>query len=73
MELIRGNTELEALNSKLNDDAELLAYKKPLDTYRSSLVPRLLGHTLVWCGNATRTRQRDYARGGHLAVGKTRT
>ena len=60
MELIRGNTELEALNSKLNDDAELLAYKKPLDTYRSSLVPRLLGHTLVWCGNVVYGKRPSY-------------
>ncbi len=51
MELLRGNTDLEALNQQLNDPELLENYKSPLDTYRPALVPRFLGSLLVWCGN----------------------
>lgn len=51
MELTRGNQELETLNQALNDAEALTAYKEPYDSYRPSLLPRLLGHSLVWAGN----------------------
>ncbi len=41
----------EALIEALNDAANLEAYKAPLDDYRPSLLPRILGNGLVWCGN----------------------
>jgi len=41
----------ERLNESLNVAAVLAEYKKPLDGYRPSLMPRLLGGALVWCGN----------------------
>jgi ubiquinol oxidase len=42
--------EHEKLVESLNDDAVLADYKKPLDNYRVSLIPRLLGNILVGCG-----------------------
>lgn len=51
MELARGDTDLEKLNEALNDPAALEEYKKPFDNYHPALVPRLLGHFLVACGN----------------------
>lgn len=43
--------EFETLIETLNDDAALAAYKAPYDNYRPSLLPRILGGFLVWCGN----------------------
>jgi hypothetical protein len=43
--------EHERLNESLCYDAVLAEYKKPLDGYRPSLFPRILGGALVWCGN----------------------
>jgi hypothetical protein len=60
MELQRGNEELEALNKALNDPETLKAYKEPLDSYRVSLVPRLLGLSLVWCGNLVYGKEPSY-------------
>ncbi len=60
MELTRGSAELEALNVQLNNEEDLLAYKKPLDNYHPALVPRLLGHTLVWCGNTVYGKRPSY-------------
>lgn len=51
MELRRGDEELEMLNQQLNDPHTLAEYKRPLDNYRTALLPRFLGKTLVWCGN----------------------
>jgi len=51
MELQRGNEELEQLNRELNDPETLRAYKEPLDNYRVSFLPRVLGGWLVFCGN----------------------
>ncbi len=51
MELITGDKELEALNVALNEPGQLDAYKKPYDDYRPALLPRILGHLLVLCGN----------------------
>lgn len=45
------NEEAEQLIESLNDEATLAAYKEPLDGYRPSLLPRILGGTLVSCGN----------------------
>lgn len=47
----RGNDELEALITELNDDAQREAYKKPYDNYVPSPAPRILGNLLVACGN----------------------
>ena len=46
------HAEFETLIESLNDDALREAYKAPLDGYRPSAVPRVLGALLVWCGNA---------------------
>ena len=43
--------EFEALIASLNDPETLQAYKEPLDNYRPSLIPRLVGNFLVSCGN----------------------
>lgn len=51
MELIAGNKELELLNEQLNNPEVLREYKTPLDGYKPSLLPRILGTILVTCGN----------------------
>ncbi|OHA83923.1 MAG: hypothetical protein A2937_03215 [Candidatus Yonathbacteria bacterium RIFCSPLOWO2_01_FULL_47_33b] len=51
MELNGTDKEFEALNEALNDEAQLAEYKKPFDNYKPSLLPRILGTFLVWCGN----------------------
>lgn len=51
MDLIRGNTDLEALNQQLNDPEQLKAYKAPYDNYQPAVVPYLLGRFLVFAGN----------------------
>ncbi len=51
MELQKGNEELEVLNKALNDPEVLKSYKEPFDSYKPSLIPRMLGGFLVWCGN----------------------
>lgn len=60
MELQRGNEELEALNAVLNDPAALEEYKKPYDTYKVSFLPRMLGLSLVWCGNVVYGKEPSY-------------
>ncbi len=60
MELQRGNEELETLNTQLNDPEVLRAYKEPLDGYKPSLVPLLLGKSLVWCGNTVYGKEPSY-------------
>ena len=50
----------ELLIESLNDEVTLQAYKGPLDNYRSSLLPRLLGGILVWCGNVVYGRSPSY-------------
>ncbi len=52
MDLRRGDKDLEALNASLNDPASLSAYGAPYDAYRPSLIPRVFGGFLIWCGNA---------------------
>jgi len=51
MDLVRGNTDLEALNTALNDPAALEEYKRPFDEYSVSFLPRILGQWLVASGN----------------------
>lgn len=60
MELTRGNEELEVLNKSLNDPQTLKNYKEPLDDYRVSHIPRLLGLSLVWCGNLIYGKEPSY-------------
>lgn len=60
MDLLRGDTELEALNTTLNDEQALADYKRPYDNYKPALVPRLLGNSLVWCGNFVYGREPSY-------------
>ena len=60
MELTAGNKELETLNIQLNDPEQLEAYKKPYDSYRPHLLPRILGHFLVLCGNIVYGRNPSY-------------
>ena len=50
----------ELLIESLNDEATLQTYKGPLDNYRPSLLPRLLGGMLVWCGNVVYGRPPSY-------------
>ena len=50
----------ELLVESLNDEATLKSYKEPLDTYRPSLLPRLLGGILVWCGNVIYGKKPSY-------------
>ncbi len=52
MELLKGDPELEALNTQLNNPEQLAEYKRPYDTYSPALVPRVLGNLLVFFGNA---------------------
>ncbi|HUQ30388.1 MAG TPA: alternative oxidase [Candidatus Paceibacterota bacterium] len=42
----------EQLVEALYDDAVLEEYRRPLDSYRVSFVPHVLGGLMVWCGNA---------------------
>lgn len=60
MDLIRGNTDLEALNVQLNDPARLAEYKLPYDDYKVSGLPRFLGQFLVWAGNIVYGYQPSY-------------
>jgi len=60
MELLRGDTDLEALNVHLNDPQALQEYKAKFDSYRPSVVPRLLGRSLVWCGNVVYGEKPSY-------------
>jgi hypothetical protein len=60
MELQRGDEELEALNTALNDPAVLEEYKKSYDNYKVSFLPRLLGLWLVWCGNVVYGKKPSY-------------
>ena len=50
----------ELLIESLNDEATLKSYKEPLDMYRPSLLPRLLGGVLIWCGNTVYGRSPSY-------------
>ncbi|MES2134706.1 MAG: alternative oxidase [Patescibacteria group bacterium] len=52
--------ELEALNASLNDPTTLEEYKKPYDDYKPHLLPRILGHMLVWCGNTVYGKAPSY-------------
>jgi ubiquinol oxidase len=60
MDLLRGDTDLEALNKELNDPEALAEYKKPYDTYVVSTLPYLLGRFLVWSGNLVYGREPSY-------------
>jgi ubiquinol oxidase len=51
MELIGHDTELEELNTALNEPESFNAYKEPGDRYQVGFLPRLLGNILVWSGN----------------------
>jgi len=51
MELNGTDAEFEALVEQLNNEEQLLAYKEPLDNYKVSFLPKILGTFLVWCGN----------------------
>ena len=50
MEFI-GNTALEELNRALDNDEQLVEYKKPFDGYKPLFLPRVFGNLLVACGN----------------------
>ncbi|MSU74879.1 hypothetical protein EXS57_03865 [Candidatus Kaiserbacteria bacterium] len=52
--------EYEQLIESLNDESSLLAYKKKYDDYRPSLLPRMLGGFLVWCGSTVYGKQPSY-------------
>lgn len=60
MELTKGNQKLEELNKALNDEQFLHDYKTPLDNYEVSLVPKILGNTLVFFGNLVYGRDPNY-------------
>ena len=52
--------EMEALNQSLNDSVVLEEYKKPHDSYKPHLLPRILGCILVWCGNTVYGKEPSY-------------
>jgi hypothetical protein len=52
--------ELEELNLVLNDAKKLEEYKKPYDSYRPSLLPRILGSLLVFSGNLVYGKEPSY-------------
>ncbi|MES2014670.1 MAG: alternative oxidase [Patescibacteria group bacterium] len=54
------DAEMEALNLSLNDSKTLEEYKKPYDSYKPHFLPKLLGHMLVWCGNAVYGHKPSY-------------
>lgn len=56
----KGNGEFEELVAQLNDPKALEEYKRPYDHYRPSLVPRVLGHMLVACGNFVYGKEPSY-------------
>lgn len=60
MEHRRDDPSFEALVASLNDPDRLEAYKRAYDGYRPSLLPRLLGRFLVFCGNAVYGREPSY-------------
>ncbi len=60
MKISGDDREYETLVAQLNDPETLETYKKPLDTYRVSLLPRLLGKLLVVCGNFVYGRTPSY-------------
>lgn len=60
MELLRGDTDLEALNQALNDPAALAEYKAPYDNYQPAAFPRFLGNFLVWSGNLVYGKEPSY-------------
>jgi ubiquinol oxidase len=60
MELIKGNKELENLNQKLNDEEFLEEYKAKYENYKTSLLPRILGKILVFCGDLVYGKEPSY-------------
>lgn len=60
MNLNGNDKEFEALVEELNDEAQLVAYRAPYDNYRPSLLPRLLGGILVFCGNFVYGKEPSY-------------
>lgn len=60
MELIRGDVELEDLNTRLNDDTERAAYKARYDHYRTGVLPRVLGGFFILCGDLVYGRRPSY-------------
>lgn len=50
----------EALNKKLNDDHARDEYKKKYDSYRPSLIPRILGTLLIVCGTIVYGKKPSY-------------
>ncbi|MEO6536232.1 MAG: alternative oxidase [Candidatus Paceibacterota bacterium] len=60
MDLLRGDTDLEALNKELNDPGALVEYMRPYDKYAVSMLPYLLGGFLVWSGNLVYGREPSY-------------
>ncbi|MEI7719830.1 MAG: alternative oxidase [bacterium] len=58
--LQRGSGELERLNTELNDEQVLADYRRSFDNYHASLLPRVLGNALVWCGNAVYGERPSY-------------
>lgn len=62
MEHTRGDAQFEKLNASLNDPHILATYKKAYDHYHTSLMPRLLGRLLVWCGNTVYGHEPSYCK-----------
>ncbi len=60
MELNGTDKEFEALNEQLNNKGQLEEYKKPFDNYNPSLLPRILGTFLVWCGDTVYGNEPSY-------------
>jgi hypothetical protein len=60
MDLKRVNAEMEELNTRLNNDAFLTAFKTPGDGYRASFLPSILGGILIACGDIFYGRKPSY-------------
>ncbi len=60
MKLNGTDKEYESLIESLNDEAKLLEYKKPFDSYKTALLPRILGTFLVFCGNTVYGHKPSY-------------
>lgn len=56
----RRRASFEELNTALNDDSFRTEYRKRYDSYRPSLIPRILGKLLIVCGTIVYGRKPSY-------------
>ncbi len=56
------HADYEKLIASLNDEDSLRAFKTPYDSYRPSMLPRMFGDFLIWCGNTVYGHKPSYAK-----------